>query len=78
LVIKTAESQIGNSISNIDAEIEGEKIEIAFNVRYIIDVLGVLNGTVSLEFNDDASAGIIKQDKDEEFVYIIMPLKLDN
>lgn len=78
VIIKTAESQVGNSVSSIDAEIEGEKIEISFNVRYIMDVLGVLtDDSISLEFNDRDSAGLIRTKKDEDFIYIAMPLKVE-
>jgi DNA polymerase III sliding clamp (beta) subunit (PCNA family) len=33
---------------------------------------------ILLEFNDEMSAGVIKSEKDKDFVYIVMPLRIDN
>lgn len=79
LTIASAASQAGSSKSQVEAEIEGDAIEIAFNARYILDVLAVLSDDqVTLNFNDNTSAGAITTKKDKDFVYIIMPLKLEN
>lgn len=79
LIIASAASQSGNAKSNVDAEITGGDIEIAFNARYFLDVLSVLNtDELTLGFNDNTSSGVIKSVKDKEFVYIVMPLKLEN
>lgn len=78
LTISSTATQAGSAKSNIKAEISGEDLEIAFNARYILDVLNVLpHESLALEFNDISSAGIIRTDKDPDFVYIIMPLKAE-
>lgn len=78
LLVSSMASETGDTVSKVAAEASGGKIDIAFNVRYILDVLQVIqSGKVIMEFNDDASAGLIKSDKDKDFVYIIMPLKID-
>lgn len=78
LLVKTISSEAGDSISKIEAEIIGGKYNIAFNARYILDVLQILSDEkVILEFNDDASAGVIRTQKDKDFIYIVMPLKID-
>ena len=65
--------------SVIKAEITGDGLEIAFNARYVLDILAVLpQGSLTLEFTDGSSAGMIKNEKESDFVYIIMPLKLES
>ena len=79
LIIKSAAGESGNTISQVAAETSGGKLEIAFNARYLIDVLNVLSGKeVVFKFNDDSAPGIITCDKDLNYLYLAMPLKTDN
>jgi len=78
LQILSAASQSGSAKSNIEAKTEGGELEISFNARYFLDVLNVLGEeNVLLEFNDATTAGIVRPEKDDAYLYIIMPLKLD-
>lgn len=79
LSISTMASETGDAKSKVPAEVSGGELEIAFNVKYISDVLPVIQSDkILLEFNDSSTAGLIKSDQDPNFIYIIMPLKLDN
>lgn len=78
VIVSSAASQAGSSKSTVAAATEGDKIEIAFNARYLLDVLNVLNDDqVDLKFNDNTSAGVVASKKDKDYVYIIMPLKVE-
>lgn len=78
LTLSSAASQSGSAKSNMKAEITGGDLEIAFNARYVLDVLTTLpHGSLWLEFNDSTSAGLVRTEKDSNFIYIIMPLKLE-
>lgn len=79
LSISSMANEAGDTVSKIAAEVSGGEIEIAFNVRYVLDVLQVIQSDkVVFELNDDASAGLIKSEKDKDFIYIVMPLKIDS
>ena len=76
--IASMASPAGEATSKIPAETSGGELSIAFNARYVLDVLAVFDGQkVILELNDDSTAGLIRTEKDKEYIYIIMPLKLD-
>lgn len=78
LTIKSADSEAGNTTSQIKCEASGGEIEVAFNARYLLDALGVLEGEeVIFNFNDEMSPGVIKSEKDKDYLYLAMPLKLD-
>ena len=78
IVISGALMQTGKAKSQIPAEVEGGEIEVSFNARYILDVLQVINAKkILILLNDPTSAGMIKTEDDPDFIYIIMPLKLD-
>lgn len=76
-IIVTANSdQLGENIATIKAGIHGEKNEITFNYRYLLDGLSNLDGdTALLEINDSSSPGLIRSKKDSDYIYIIMPIK---
>lgn len=78
LIISSMASQAGDAESKIPAESDGKEIQIAFNSRYVLDVLQVLGqGKIIFELNDEMSAGVIKAEKDSGYTYIVMPLKID-
>lgn len=79
LLISSTAKEIGDTTSEVKADIKGEGIEIAFNARYLLDVLNILPGDeVNMTFNDDASPCIIRTEKDKSYTYLVMPLKIDN
>ncbi len=77
-VILTATSQeLGDNITELDGNVEGEAMEIAFNAKYLIDVLNVLDGAqVVLETAAPASPGVLKTVGDDTFLHVIMPMHL--
>ena len=77
IVISATSAETGDDVSEMDASIEGEEVEIAFNVRYMIDVLSVI-GTpqVSLDTTMSSSPGVLHPVGDVDFTHVIMPMHL--
>jgi DNA polymerase-3 subunit beta len=73
--ISATSAETGDNVAQIDATVEGDEIEIAFNVRYMGQVLAVM-GTpqVALETTLSTEPGVIKPVGDDDFVHIIMPM----
>ncbi|MBZ0279482.1 MAG: DNA polymerase III subunit beta [Anaerolineae bacterium] len=68
----------GDNEGMLDASVEGEAINISFNIRYLIDVLNVLNDErVVFESNGPANPGVIRPEGRDDFVSIIMPMSLN-
>lgn len=75
LVISATSAEMGDSEVELDAAIEGEPVTIAFNVRFLIDALSVMDSAqVALETNSSASPGVLKPLDDSNFVHVIMPM----
>lgn len=69
---------VGDNISEVSGKVSGNNLEIAFNAKFILDVLPVLNTEETvLEFSTNISPGLIKSEKDENYLYVIMPLRVD-
>jgi DNA polymerase-3 subunit beta len=65
----------GNSQSFVDAAIEGPEIQVAFNARYLNDVLGVIKGgQATLGLNGANQAGVIHPTGDDAYTHVIMPM----
>lgn len=65
----------GNSHSFVDASITGPAVQIAFNARYLNDVLGVIRtGTASLGLNGSNQAGVIRAGDLDSYTHVIMPM----
>jgi len=77
MTIMATSAELGDNVGEIDAVIEGEEVEIAFNARYLIDVLGVLSSAqVALETTTPTSPAAIKPVGVENFTHIIMPMHI--
>ena len=56
---------------------EGVPIEIAFNVKYLVDVLNVIDTpNVALETNAPASPGVIKPVGRDDYLCVVMPMHI--
>ena len=61
----------------VDATIEGKPQLIAFNVRFLREVLDVIRTpNVALETTSDASPGVIRPVGEDTFLHVIMPMHL--
>jgi DNA polymerase-3 subunit beta len=77
MIVSATSAETGDDVSELDASIEGEEIEVAFNVRYLIDVLSVV-GTpqVGLDTTTSSSPGVLHPIGDADFTHVIMPMHL--
>jgi DNA polymerase-3 subunit beta len=74
--ISARSEEVGDNQDVIDLdEIEGEEGKIAFNSRYLLDVLSVLEkGKVALETTTSSSPGVFKPTDSEEYIHVVMPM----
>ncbi len=73
----TQSEEMGSGEVMVDANIEGPELLIAFNVRYLSEVLEVV-GTPNavLETNQNNTPGMISPVGDESFKHVVMPMHL--
>ncbi len=73
--ISARAEEVGENVSEIDALIDGEATKIAFNARYLSDVLSVLHEKqVALETTTSSSPGVIRPVGSEKYVHVVMPM----
>ena len=74
--ISARSEEVGDNQDLVDLdEIEGEEGKIAFNSRYLLDVLSVLEkGKVALETTTSSSPGVFKPTDSAEYIHVVMPM----
>jgi DNA polymerase-3 subunit beta len=71
--------ETGSNQNVVEATVDGPNVLIAFNVRFLREVLDVIKTpNVALETTSDASPGVIKPVGGENFLHVIMPMHLGN
>ena len=73
--ISARAEEIGDNVGEIDAFIDGEAAKIAFNAKYVSDVLGVIHQKqVALEATTSSSPGVIRPIGVDNYVHVVMPM----
>jgi len=76
LQIATDETSIGEERAEVDIKMTGENNKIALNSQYLLDVLAHLKENVSIEMDEKLTPVVVRPTKKEDYLYIIMPLKI--
>jgi DNA polymerase-3 subunit beta len=78
-VIKVASlsEEMGEHESQLNAELEGELLDIAFNSKYLLEFLGnVKTERICFTTNGNVAACVLKPEEYADFLHIIMPLQI--
>jgi DNA polymerase III subunit beta len=79
LTIEATAEDVGSNVSTISASVEGPDQQSIFNVKYLSDVLSVLDTPeVSLELVNAAKPGVIKPVGGGDYTYVIMPMSVNS
>ena len=77
ITIGAQSAETGDNAGELDANISGHGLEIAFNVKYLIDVLSVGGANqIAFETIDPSKPGIIRPIGDDTFTHVIMPMHI--
>jgi DNA polymerase-3 subunit beta len=75
VTVSAQAEEVGDNVGEIDALTDGEEAKIAFNVKYLSDVLSVLHQSqVALEVTTPSSPGTIRPIGVDNYVHVIMPM----
>lgn len=73
----SSDSEMGNVKENLIINLEGKDLTIAFNSRYLIDCLRCINDEfINFNLNSPISPCVIKPYSDDEYLYLILPVRM--
>lgn len=65
----------GDNEGVVDASVEGEALDISFNIEYLIDVLRVIEEErIVFQSNGAENPGVLRPENREDFIHVIMPM----
>ena len=77
LKVSARSEEVGDNLDELDIEqMVGEDAKIAFNVRYLQDIVNVLGrGKVAIEITNSSSPGVFRPaESDSYYVHVVMPM----
>jgi len=76
-LIITSNSQLGKVREEISIKLQGDEIQIAFNSRYLLDVLkNVEDNEVVMKMSSGISPCVIEEKNNENAKYLVLPVRL--
>ncbi len=75
MTISACSEEVGDDVGEIDAIVDGEEAKIAFNGKYLTDVLGMLHeAQVAVETTNPSSPGVIRPVGVDNYIHVVMPM----
>lgn len=78
LTVSVNTPDLGEGVEELEVENNGGDLTIGFNGRYLTEVLNVLDEglKINLFLKDEVSPGLLQAEKDPDFSYVIMPMRI--
>ncbi len=78
-LILTAESgNVGRAHEEVEVIKDGEDVRIAFNSKYLLDVLSVIETeAIEVELSGEVSPAVIRPQGKDDYTYVLMPMQLE-
>ena len=79
LNISSNSMEVGKAEEHVSATLEGEDIDISFNVKYISEVLNVIESeTCRIGLNKPLYPIDVREDDNDDYIYIVTPVRTNN
>lgn len=77
IIVSANAPSVGENSVEVEATITGEESEIAFNARYLLDLLShISDKTLLFEMTGPLNPGVFKIKGDNSFLHLIMPIRV--
>ena len=77
LTVSSSSPDLGEAKEEVGVDYKGDKVSLGFNARYVLDVLGAISTEkVVLELQDSLSPVLVKEDGNEDYQCVIMPMRI--
>jgi DNA polymerase III subunit beta len=75
-IVVSANAEIGDHVGQVEAAVEGDGTSIAFNAKYLADVLEKVTAEqFALELQGPLAPGVFKPVGDDRYVHVVMPVR---
>ena len=73
----TSNAELGDVHEELNAVLAGDPIEIAFNAKYITDVIrNITDDELCMKFNSNVSPCVVTPQEGDQYLYLILPVRV--
>lgn len=73
----TSNAEMGDVLEEMDAQLEGDPLDIAFNAKYITDVIrNISDDQLCMCFNTNVSPCVVRPTEGEQYLYLVLPVRV--
>ncbi len=73
----TSNAELGDVEEEMEASLIGDPVDIAFNARYITDVIrNVSDDSLCMKFNSSVSPCVVVPQSGDDYIYLILPVRV--
>ncbi|CAN5201676.1 DNA polymerase III subunit beta [soil metagenome] len=77
MIVSSQTPSLGENVVEVEAKLTGEENEIAFNARYLLDILsGIPQTDLTFEMTGPLNPGVFKLKDDASYLHLIMPIRV--
>ncbi len=77
LTLTVNNPEAGQAVEEVSVNYDAEPLEIGFNARYLLDILGQIESEEAVfRFADSAAPSLVEDDGDTGALYVLMPLRV--
>jgi len=77
LIITAESGAVGRAYEEVEVVREGDDVHMAFNAKYLLDFLGVLDtDAVEMRLTGPLNSALMMPEGREDYVYVVMPMQL--
>ena len=75
--LSASQSDIGKNESVVEAQIDGDELNMAFSSKFLGDMLSNIEADkLILETSSPTTAGVFRIDGDDSYLHLLMPMRL--
>src|SRR4029079_171639 len=79
IVLSANTAQVGQSLAVLKTEVSGDEVKVAFNSYYLLDGMSTFKDEyLELKVSGPLTPTLLKSKADDSFIYIVMPVKVQN
>lgn len=77
LELGTRNDEVGETMNQVDATLKGERVDLVFNQRFLMDVLQTISqDSIVLQSGGNGKPLIIRGVSDQTYLYLVMPMRV--
>ncbi|MPN49563.1 Beta sliding clamp [bioreactor metagenome] len=79
VMVVTSNSQLGKAREEVNINLQGEGLKIAFNSKYLIDVFKIMEeDEVIMELTSPVTPCVVRNKNEDNCTYLLLPVRLLN